>query len=101
MVQNVSLKRPQKLIQGKPNYGMGLNSRSLVEYPRMDAFQTKEAAIDFAHRQGWEVTEKKELEKSKPFFKIDQVVEPRKKILEFREYGDNFAWNKRLRKPAK
>ena len=64
-------------------------------------FKTKEAAIDFAHRQGWEVTEKKELEKSKPFFKIDQVVEPRKKILEFREYGDNFAWNKRLRKPAK
>merc|ERR1711868_273866 len=49
-------------------------------------FKTKEAAIDFANRQGRE---------------IEIVQEARKKKLEFRQYGDNFHWNKRLRKPAK
>merc|ERR1712226_22964 len=49
-------------------------------------FKTKEAAIAFAERQGWE---------------IEIVQEARKKKLEFRQYGDNFHWNKRLRKPAK
>merc|ERR1712147_242923 len=49
-------------------------------------FKTKEQAIQFAQRQGWE---------------IEYVQENRRKKLEFRNYGDNFSWNKRLRKPAK
>merc|ERR1712037_29928 len=69
-----------------PTMGWGSTADPLSNTHGWMHFKTKEAAIDFAHRQGWE---------------IDQVVEPRKKILEFREYGDNFAWNKRLRKPAK
>ena len=34
-------------------------------------------------------------------FQIEFAEEAKRKKLEFRNYGDNFAWNKRLRKPAK
>lgn len=64
-------------------------------------FKTKEQAIQFAERQGWEVSFGQYLSECSIRFQIEYVQESRRKKLEFRNYGDNFAWNKRLRKPAK
>lgn len=64
-------------------------------------FKTREQAVQFAERQGWEVDFYRNRTCSKFQIKIEFAEQAKRKKLEFRNYGDNFAWNKRLRKPAK